>query len=95
MSKAGHDVFLPLLAPHSRVDLVADVRSKLLRIQVKSARIVRSAVVFHSCSNTGNVPKDYAGDVDAFGVYSPALHTCYLVPIADAPSRACSLRLAP
>ena len=46
-------------------------------------------------SNTGNVPKGYVGEVDAFGVYSPELHETFLVPLEHTSARNCSLRLVP
>ncbi|MBK5223721.1 MAG: hypothetical protein JJE52_12800 [Acidimicrobiia bacterium] len=93
--KAGWSVYVPMFAPHSRVDLVADVAGRLLRVQVKSARLVRQAVTFTCCSYTANIPKEYVGEVDVFGVYCPSLGMSYLVPIGDVPTRLCTLRLVP
>lgn len=95
LARSGHGVYLPMLMPHSRVDLVAEIGQRLVRVQVKSARLVGEVINFRSCSNTGNLPRAYRGEVDAFGVYCPELGTSYLVPIDDVPDRTCSLRLAP
>lgn len=91
----GYDVYLPMFGPHSRVDLVAYGRGELLRVQVKTARVLGEVVYFRTCSNTGNLPRAYHGEVDAFGVHSPELGTCYLVPIDGLPERGCSLRITP
>ncbi|MDQ6910528.1 MAG: group I intron-associated PD-(D/E)XK endonuclease, partial [Actinomycetota bacterium] len=50
---------------------------------------------FKTCSNTRNLPKNYHGEVDFFGVYSPELDAVYLVPIDQVPERMGSLRLHP
>ncbi|MDQ4132107.1 MAG: group I intron-associated PD-(D/E)XK endonuclease [Actinomycetota bacterium] len=63
------------------------------RVQCKSARLVGGVVSFRTSSNTRNAPKDYVGEVDYFGVYSPDLDKVFLVPIGDVPSRYCFLRL--
>ena len=67
----------------------------LLRVQVKTSRVLRGALAFRVCSNTGNVPRDYRGEIDAFGVYSPDLDRCFLVPVDDTATRQCFLRLEP
>ena len=95
LERCGYHVYLPAFAPHARVDLVAVRDSVALRVQVKSARVLAGAVMFRVCSNTGNVPKDYRGEIDAFGVYSPDLDRVYLVPVEHTATRACSLRLEP
>jgi hypothetical protein len=66
-----------------------------LRVQVKTARRVGDAIVFRTCSNTANVPRDYRGEIDAFGVYSPELDQVFVVPVAATGLRSCSLRLSP
>ena len=95
LERCGYQVYLPTFAPHARVDLVALRGGEVVRVQVKSARVIAGAVSFRVCSNTGNVPRDYHGEIDAFGVYAPALHRVYVVPVADTKTRLCSLRLEP
>ena len=90
---AGWDVFVPLFGAHSRIDLVIGRGSEILRVQCKTSRISAGAVRFRACSNTSNVPLDYVGQIDAFGVYSPELDRVYLVPIDVVPSRAGCLRI--
>jgi PD-(D/E)XK endonuclease len=41
------------------------------------------------------MPRDYSGEIDAFGVYSPTRNLVYLVPALGLPARYCSLRLTP
>jgi hypothetical protein len=95
LHRAGHEVFVPLFAANGRVDLVADGPTGLQRIQVKTARLVKGALMFKTCSNTRNQPVDYRGEVDAFGVHAPDLDLVYLVPIEVTSIRGCSLRLEP
>ena len=95
LHRAGWDVFTPLFAPHSRVDLIVIGPRGVLRVQCKTSRPARGALYFRTCSNTANVPVDYLEQIDAFGVYSPDLHRVYLVPINDLPVRGGTLRLEP
>ena len=95
LERAGWRVYLPFFAPHARVDLIAVAPGTVLRVQCKTSRLVRGALVFRTCSNTGNVPRTYAGEVDAFGVWSPEVERAYLVPIGDVGARTCSLRVDP
>ena len=67
----------------------------LVRIQCKTSLVRRDVVVFRTCSNTGNVRKDYRDEIDAFGVYSPELDRTFLVPLRDTTITTCSLRLDP
>jgi hypothetical protein len=93
--EAGWHVYVPLFAPHTRVDLVAIRHGVTLRIQCKNARLYGNIVEFRTCSNTKNVLRSYDGEVDAFGVYCPDLGATYLVPLEGLGGRGCYLRLAP
>jgi hypothetical protein len=95
LHRAGMDVFVPICGAHSRTDLVAARSDVLLRVQVKTCRMAPGLLVFPACSHTGKVNESYHGQVDAFAVYSPDLDLVYLVPIAEVPSRLCTLRLEP
>ncbi|MBW8825600.1 MAG: hypothetical protein JF603_04505 [Acidobacteria bacterium] len=95
LHRAGWDVFVPYFAPHSRVDLLAGRDAQLLRVQCKTSRLSNGAVSFSTCSNTGNEPRSYDGEIDAFGVYSPELDRVFLVPFDGTPTRRCYLRLEP
>ena len=95
LERSGWHVYLPVFAAHARVDLVAVRPGQARRVQVKTARRLGDSLVFRTCSNTGNRPRDYRGEIDAFGVYSPDVDRCYLVPVEETGLRSCSLRLEP
>lgn len=95
LQRSGYDVFVPLFAAHSRVDVIASGPSGLTRVQCKTARLARGALFFRTCSNTANIPLDYREQIDAFGVYSPDLDSVYLVPVDDVSIRGCHLRVEP
>jgi hypothetical protein len=94
LERAGWQVYLPFFASHARVDLIAMRSEELVRVQCKTSRLRNGALVFRTCSNTGNVPRRYDGEIDVFGVYSPELDKVYLVPSANVPaSEWCYLRV--
>jgi hypothetical protein len=95
LGRAGWDVFLPLFSAHGRVDMVALREGVVLRVQCKTARLVNGVLSFRTCSNTRNSPRDYLGQVDAFGVYSPDMGSTYLIPLDGLGGRGCHLRLGP
>jgi len=95
LERTGWCVYLPHLNAHSRIDLIAVRGDELLRIQVKTARERDGFLMFRTCSNTANVPRDYRGEIDAFGIYAPAADRVYVVPIDVTPTRMCTLRLTP
>jgi hypothetical protein len=92
--QSGKSLYLPFGAS-TRCDVIAEDDDGLVRVQSKNGRLLGDVVKFSTCSNTGNRPKDYVGEVDAFGVYSVDLGAVYLVPIDVVASRACHLRLSP
>ena len=93
--KAGMVVYAPLFGSYGRVDLVVQHNGELRRVQCKTARLVDGVLIFTTCSNTRDQRKAYAGEIDVFGVYAPALDRVYVVPANDVPSRACTLRIQP
>jgi hypothetical protein len=93
--RAGRLVFLPAFAAHSRVDLVYLDADRPVRVQCKTARVLRGVLVFKTCSYTANAPRTYSDQIDEFGVFAPTTGLVYLVPLAGLPDRACSLRLGP
>jgi hypothetical protein len=92
---AGVDVYVPLFNPAGRVDLVVDGPDGLHRVQCKTSSRRGDVIIFRTCSNTGNLPLDYRGEVDAFGVWPPDLEQAFLVPAELLGTRTCSLRLGP
>jgi len=92
---AGKHVYVPFFGAHSRVDLVFEDDVSFHRVQCKTSRLIGQVVAFNTCSNTKNVRKDYRGEADFFGVYSPELKRVFLVPVDEVPFRAGHLRLGP
>ena len=90
----GHD---------QRYDIAIDDEGKLIRVQCKTARYLedRGCIDFSVSSlyaRVGGKPhirKNYQGEIDYFGVYSPDTGKVYLVPIEDTPDCSMVLRLQP
>jgi len=84
----GFAVLVPF-GENTRYDLVIDDRERLLKVQCKTGRLRRGAVLWSMCSNYGHhanpraVRRDYAGEVDYFGVYCPETGGVYLIPMED------------
>src|SRR4051794_35327712 len=84
-----------------RYDLILDARPSLLRVQCKwgSKRgdVIAVSLRTHRVSYTRSITTTYtAEEVDAVGVYCPALDRCFLVPIEVVSGRrGLYLRLAP
>src|SRR5438132_7203746 len=93
LTRAGKHVYLPFFAPDSRVDLLYLDEEGMHRAQVKTSVVRGDVVVFRPCSNTNNVRRDYRGEADVIAVYTPELDQVFIVPVEDAPARACHLRL--
>lgn len=83
------------LGAAARADLVFEDDDRLNRVQVKSGVLGDRTVSFNTCSNTKNVPRDYRGQIDYFGVYCHELLAAFLVPIDDVPLRQGRLRVGP
>ena len=85
--EAGYDLYTPF-GENTRVDLVVEKSGRLVRVQIKSARLREGTVRFSCCSNYGHHPapalvrRSYHGEVDAFGVYCRETRRVYLIPIA-------------
>jgi hypothetical protein len=96
LTRAGCFVFVPFFSSHSRGDLIyLDDDGVPRRVQCKTSQLRHGCIMFRTCSNTKNIPKVYDGEIDLFGVYSPALERVYLVPIEDVPTRYAALRIEP
>lgn len=90
---AGYSTLLPFGGGHP-YDIAIDDGDKLLRVQCKTGRLVKGAVVFPTAIMCrSNMYRSYRGDVDYFGVYCPGTDQLYLVPITDVPERAANLRV--
>ena len=98
LTLCGKRLLAPL-ADHQRYDLVIDEEGRFLRVQVKTGRLIRGAVMFNPCSidsrrkEGGCLRKGYAEEVEFFGVYCPENGRCYLVPVGDVAKTTCYLRI--
>ena len=95
----GKTILLPL-SDNQRYDLVIDDRGTFRRVQCKTGRLIRGAILFNPCSidsrskQGGCIRKGYSeNEIDFFGVYCPDNHQCYLVPVAETAVTGCSLRI--
>src|SRR5437870_1083507 len=95
LTRAGKQVYLPFFAAHARVDLIFEDELGFHRVQCKTSRVVGDVIAFATCSNSKQVRRDYRGEVDLFGVYSPELDRVFMVPVGDVPLRLGHLRLRP
>ena len=88
----GLALYVPF-GENTRSDLIIEAGDRLARVQCKTGRLRRGAVVFRACSSYGHhrnpltARRDYHGQVDAFAVYCPETAGVYLVPIGDLPVR--------
>lgn len=100
LTELGADVYEPI-GEDTRSDLIVDINSRILKIQVKTARYVddKRKIEFKCCSTRSNFTEteevNYEGDIDAFGVFHPDTESFYYVPIEDAPKSSMYLRLKP
>lgn len=83
-----------------RYDLAVDRNGQLVRVQVKTGRVRKGAILFWTCSNTklsgvSDARKSYVGEADFFAVFCPETDSCYMVPADEVPSRQGSLRVSP
>jgi hypothetical protein len=91
------------LGDYQRYDLVIDDDGVFSRVQCKLGKLTsdKGAIYFHPCSIDSRsqkgrcIRKGYRGQVEFFGVYCEELDKKYLVPVADAASTCCYLRLTP
>ena len=99
-TRLGFDVYRPVIEG-GRYDLVMDVGTRLLRVQVKWARKVKAVVsvnlqTFRRTKDAYVRTSYSAAEVDAIGVYCDPLQRCYLLPISLVDGRrAIHLRLQP
>jgi hypothetical protein len=76
LRQTGLSVLVPF-GENTRYDLVIDDGRDLRRVQCKTGRLRRGAVVWNMCSHYAHhanprvVRRDYEGEVDYFAVYLP------------------------
>ena len=92
----GKKVLLPF-GDNARYDLVVEESGDFIRIQCKTGKIQRGAVVFSVASSQyhrGGKRQSYQGQADAFGVFCPDNERTYIIPIDHLPLvREAKLRL--
>jgi hypothetical protein len=101
LHERGYVVLVPF-GDNTRYDLIIEDGNTMSRVQCKTGRLLRGAVRFPACSsyahhaNPAAPSRDYAGQIDYFGVHCPSNHAVYLVPLEDAPvTREVALRVEP
>ena len=84
--------------------LIEDHDGKFIRVQCKTGRLKKGAVIFNTCSVTYHHPSnqgtkvyrhDYRDAADVFGVYCPDTDRVYIVPVDEVGTVAASLRVEP
>ena len=101
-TKLGIPVLKPV-AEHGRYDMGFEIGTRILRVQVKSARLVRNGTALVISTETarrtagGYLRTQYAsGEIDLLAAYAHDLDRCYLLPAELAcDRRAVQLRLTP
>ncbi len=96
--KRGHKVLIPFGTNH-RYDFVLDLGERFYRVQCKTGRLRRGAIVFHAQSIRSNTQKtllrSYKGDADLFLIYCPQTEGVYALPVEEASRSDCRLRVEP
>ena len=89
LQSAGYTVLLPF-GENTRYDLVIDDGARLMRVQCKTGRLRKGAVIFRACSSYAHHPnpkvlrRDYLDDIDYFAIYCPETAGVYLVSLQKA-----------
>ncbi|HLL74496.1 MAG TPA: group I intron-associated PD-(D/E)XK endonuclease [Pyrinomonadaceae bacterium] len=93
---AGYLVSVPFGAGH-KYDFIIDDSVRLLRVQCKTGRVNRGALLFNSYSQSGNgsTKQGYHGLADIFAVLNPESGEVYLVPVEKFGMTGVTLRLTP
>jgi hypothetical protein len=92
LRELGFGVLVPF-GENTRYDLVIDDGRALWKVQCKTGRLRRGAVIWSMCSNYSHHPnpratrRDYQGEVDYFAVYCPETGGVYFMPIEELPMR--------
>jgi hypothetical protein len=99
LAQNGYLVSVPFGENH-RYDVIADDGERLLRVQIKTGRVRAGALEFNCYSSHshrgGPSCRGYSGEIDAFGVYAPAINAAFLVRVSEIDQRMrCYLRLEP
>jgi hypothetical protein len=89
-------VLIPFGGGHPYDLVIHLMMDRFLRVQCKSARLVRGCVEFNSrTTDHGRGRRPYLGLADLFGVYFAARRAVYLVPVREVSTFHVRLRLQP
>jgi hypothetical protein len=92
LQRLGYGLYVPF-SENTRCDLIFESEGNFARVQCKTGRLRKGAVVFSLCSNYGHHRnpetrhRPYHGQIDFFAVYCPETNGVYLIPIEDLPGR--------
>src|ERR1700676_4668234 len=75
----GFIVLLPF-SDNERYDLVIEKDNKFFKVQCKTVKMHNGSLRASASSSSCGRWKDYQGQIDYFGLYSPELDKCYLMP---------------
>jgi hypothetical protein len=91
---AGLYVLVPF-GDRNRYDIVIDENGTFIRVQCKTARLMRDKFVFKTESNNWNTGtrKSYKGDIDVFAVFLRENKKVYIFNVKNVPKGYCSVRL--
>jgi len=93
-----HDLLVARpLDPDGAYDLLVDLDDgRFVRVQCKSGRVVKGAVVFNAHgTDHGRGVGSYLGRADVFAVYCQQVDEVFVVPVLPTHRRMMSLRLVP
>jgi hypothetical protein len=86
----GYGIYLPF-GENTRCDLLLERDGFVDRVQCKTGRLRKGAVVFNVCSSYAHhrspvvEKRSYHGEIDLFAIYCPDTAGVYLVPIHHLP----------
>jgi len=101
--KAGFPVLLPF-GENQRYDMVIEADGRFLRVQCKTARLIRNAsgaagsnvLAFNATSHDGHrARQSYRDQADVFAVYSPHTKQVYVLGVNEVGETTVWLRLTP
>jgi len=91
-AELGVGVFKPL-TDGERYDLIFDFRPQLMRVQCKTAVLLRGSVLKVACysarrTSDGLVKRYYSAlEIDAIAAHNTDLDRCFFIPIEEIPGR--------
>jgi PD-(D/E)XK endonuclease len=97
--KAGFPVALPF-GDNQRYDIVVEVGGSFLRVQCKTARVIKGGAVVCFNARSTNPPErstlsSYRNQADLFAAYSPHTKQVYVLPVDEVPETDVWMRLLP